>query len=101
MSIFARLLNAGAGGGPEQRTLTSSSFVPPPNTDVIDDYVGVRRSMSDMTVFACVRLLADTVASLPWKAYKRDKYNVPVEVKPTRRSCAPPGRGSTCSSTSG
>lgn len=82
MSIFARFL-ADSGGAPEQRTLTTSSFVPAPGTDIIDDYVGVRRSMSDMTVFACVRLLADTVATLPWKAYRRDKNNVPVEVKPT------------------
>ena len=35
-----------------------------------------------MTVYACVRLLADTIASLPWKAYRRDADNVPVEVKP-------------------
>lgn len=81
MSIFARFL--ADGGMPEQRTLTSSSFIPPPGTDIVDDYVGVRRSLSDMTVFACVRLLADTVATLPWKAYRRDKNNVPVEVKPT------------------
>jgi len=66
----------------ERRDITSSSFVPPPQVGVIDDYVGVHRSMANMTVLACVRLLADTIAALPWKAYRRDENNIPVEVKP-------------------
>lgn len=81
MSILARLAGGGR-GGMEQRTLMSSSFVPPPNIGVIDDFVGVHRAMANMTVFACVRLLADTIASLPWKVYRRDQNGMPKEVKP-------------------
>jgi phage portal protein BeeE len=79
MSLLGRFLQPGA---MERRTLTSSSFVPPPAVGVIDDFVGVHRAMANMTVFACVRLLADTIASLPWKAYRRDGQGVPKEVKP-------------------
>jgi HK97 family phage portal protein len=81
MSILARLLPRN--GQVEQRDLTSSSFVPPPQVGVIDDYVGVHRAMANLTVLACVRLLADTIASMPWKAYKTDaKTGIPVEVTP-------------------
>lgn len=66
----------------ERRTLESSAFVPPPQVGVIDDYVGVHRAMSSMTVMACVRLLSDTIASLPWKAYRKGKDGIPVEVDP-------------------
>jgi HK97 family phage portal protein len=79
MSLFARLLPS---GGPERRTLSSSSFVPPPAAGVIDDYVGTHRAMANLTVMACVRILADTIASLPWKAYRRDENGIPVEVTP-------------------
>lgn len=81
MSVLARLLTPRA-GEVEQRTLTSSAFVPPPAVGVIDDYVGVHRAMSVMTVYACVRLLADTIASLPWKVYTRDAKGLPQEVRP-------------------
>ena len=81
MSVLARLMSPRA-GAMEQRTLTSSSFVPPPAVGVLDDYVGVHRAMSVMTVYACVRLLADTIASLPWKVYTRDAKGVPKEVRP-------------------
>jgi HK97 family phage portal protein len=80
MSALARLLTRG--GQVERRDLTSSSFVPPPQVGVIDDYVGVHRAMANLTVLACVRLLADTIATLPWKAYKRGPNGIPVEVKP-------------------
>jgi HK97 family phage portal protein len=79
MSILGRLL---PGGGLEHRDIMSSAFVPPPQVGVIDDFVGVHRAMANMTVYACVRLLADTIASLPWKAYRRDKNGVPVELSP-------------------
>jgi HK97 family phage portal protein len=36
--------------------------------------------MANMTVFACVRLLADTIAALPWKAYRRDSNGTPKEL---------------------
>jgi HK97 family phage portal protein len=80
VSILARLANRG--GGMEKRDLMSSAFVPPPQVGVIDDYLGVHRAMACMTVLACVRVLADTIASLPWKAYRRDAKGVPKEVKP-------------------
>lgn len=83
MSILARVRTRVAEtDGAEQRTLMTSSFVPPPSVGVIDDFVGVHRAMSCMTVLACVRVLADTIASLPWKAYRRDAKGVPKEVNP-------------------
>lgn len=89
MSVLTNLFRGGRVGGrpggpawPEQRTLTTSAFVPPPSVGVIDDFVGVHRAMACMTVLACVRVLSDTIASLPWKAYRRDAKGVPKEVKP-------------------
>jgi HK97 family phage portal protein len=74
-------------GGRERRYLDGgigrgASFVPSPGTEIGFDYVGDYRSMASSTVFACVRLLADTVASLPWKVYRRDSYGIPVELDP-------------------
>jgi HK97 family phage portal protein len=82
VSILARFAPARAGGGMERRDLMTSAFVPPPQVGVIDDYLGVHRAMACMTVLACVRVLSDTIASLPWKAYKRDAKGVPKEIKP-------------------
>lgn len=89
MSIVSRFLNQQSrpDATVERRSLTGalgagSSFIPPPSVGVIDDFVGVHRAMSNMTVFACVRLLADTIASLPWKAYRRDSKGVPKPVNP-------------------
>jgi HK97 family phage portal protein len=83
VSILARLARPRpTAGDVEQRALMSSAFVPPPQVGVIDDFVGVHRAMANMTVYACTRLLADTIASLPWKAYRRDKNGVPVALDP-------------------
>ena len=81
MSILGRLLGRGGAepGALEQRTLYDSAFVPPPG-GIGDDYVGTHRAMAKLTVFACVRLLADTIATLPWKAYRRDSNGVPKEL---------------------
>lgn len=81
MSILARLMTRDA-GQLEQRAVLASAFVPPPQIGVIDDFVGVHRAMANMTVYGCVRLLADTIASLPWKAYRRDAKGIPVELDP-------------------
>ena len=80
MSIFSRLLPRGNAPGMEQRTLQTSFFVPPPAAGVGEDYVGAHRAMANLTVFACVRLLADTIATLPWKAYRRDSNGIPKEL---------------------
>lgn len=80
MSILGRLLPRAGGQSLEQRTLQTSFFVPPPGTAVAEDYVGAHRAMANLTVFACVRLLADTIATLPWKAYRRDSNGVPKEL---------------------
>src|SRR4051812_30949203 len=82
MSILGRLAARGGTSAPERRTLTQSSFVPPPASGVLDDYTGTHRAMANLTVMACVRLLADTIAALPWKAYRRDSNGTPVEVTP-------------------
>ncbi len=67
----------------EERALYNSAFVPPPGTGgVVDDFVGVSKAMSSMAVYGCVRLLADTIAGLPWKVYRSDKRGVQVEVDP-------------------
>jgi len=83
VSLINRLINRGGGGEtPERRTLMSSSFVPPPSLGVTDSFVGVGNAMSNMAVYGCVRLLADTIAGLPWKVYRRDGSGIPVEVNP-------------------
>ncbi|MCV7174926.1 phage portal protein [Mycolicibacterium sphagni] len=66
----------------EKRTLVSSNFIPPPGLGVTDSFVGVREAMSSMTVYGCVRLLCDTIAALPWKAYRRNGKGLPVELNP-------------------
>lgn len=92
MSIFGRLVRPQA-GGVEHRNLMSSAFIPPPSVGVIDDFVGVHRAMAHMTVLGCVRLLADTIASLPWKAYRRDSAGVPKEVSPQPKIITQPFPG--------
>lgn len=80
MSILGRLLPRSGGHQPEARLLQTSALIPPPGTDIVGDYVGSSRAMSNLTVFACVRLLADTISSLPWKAYRRDSDGIPREL---------------------
>ena len=77
MSILSRLLPRAGSQSIEERTLQTSFFAPPPSTSIAEDYVGAHRAMANLTVFACVRLLADTIATLPWKAYRRDANGVP------------------------
>jgi HK97 family phage portal protein len=86
MSFLGRLLperEAAASEAPERRYLTGSAFVPPPQSGVLGDVVGEFRAMSHMAVFACVRLLADTIAAMPWYVYRRDANNLPKRVYPT------------------
>src|SRR5882757_7525903 len=82
MSFLGRFVARGGAGALEQRVLTSSAFVPPPSVGILDDYVGIHRAMSNLTVMACVRILSDTIAALPWKAYRRDANGIPVELNP-------------------
>lgn len=68
MSLLSWLL----GGGDEVRALTESSV--PPNWAAPSESgisVSERSALQHLTVYACVRLLADAVASLPWDAYRR------------------------------
>src|SRR5579875_795424 len=93
MSLFAPLLR-GRGAPPaapvgppvgmsEERVITSSNFVPPANEMFSPyDMVGHHHAMSNLTVFACVRILADTIASCPWHAYRRDADGMPKRIKP-------------------
>src|ERR1700685_636657 len=85
MSLLGRLIpqNRAETGAPEQRILLESNFVPPPYEGYLGDLVGEHRAMSHMAVFACVRLLADTVATMPWYASRRDKNNLPQRIYPT------------------
>jgi len=86
VSLFSRLLpqrqekrylDGGIGRG--------ASFIPSPGTEVGFDYAGDYKSMANLTVNACVRLLADTIASLPWKVYRKVPSGVPVEITPQPR----------------
>lgn len=82
MSILGRLLPR-HDGQTEFRTLHNSAVIPPPGMADSIEYVGVGgtdAAMRNMTVFACVRLLADTIAALPWKAYRRDSHGLPREL---------------------
>lgn len=80
MSILGRLLRTDHGA--EMRTLQSSYAVPPaPGREPYAfDYMGEDQALRNLTVFACVRLLSDTIASLPWKAYRRDSHGIPKEL---------------------
>lgn len=84
MSLFSGLLRR---GGSEQRYLDGgigrgASFIPAPGTEIAADYVGEYRAMSNLTVYSCVRLLADTIASLPWRVYRKNESGTPVELDP-------------------
>lgn len=69
---------------PEQRMLTQSAFVPPWDGGIGTDIVGEMRAMQSMALFACVRLLADVIASMPWYVFKRTgKTNVAQRIYPT------------------
>lgn len=83
MSIFGRLLPRHSSGGTEKRLLYNSAAVPPPGMDMmsVDGVVSTNRAMQSLVVFACVRLLADTIAALPWRAYRRDADGIPQPVR--------------------
>lgn len=83
MSFLSRLLpQEQRSVDPEKRMLVNSSFVAPPFEGIGSDLVGEMRAMQSSTVFACVRLLSDVIASMPWYVYKRDKNNVPRRIYP-------------------
>ena len=66
MSILRRLV--------EKRVLTDSSFAPHPSqTGFVHagEPVNESSALSLVAYYAAVRLLADTIASLPWDAYRR------------------------------
>ena len=86
MSLINRLLpnnHRAQEPAEEHRTLSSSAFIPLPSDTYNGDLVGTHKAMSHMAVFACVRLLADTIASLPMYVYRRDADNMPQRVFPT------------------
>lgn len=71
----------------EQRDLTSSDAIPS-NSDGFGvdagEYVSDRSALSVVTVFACVRLLADNIASLPMDAFrKQGDLRVSLEPQPS------------------
>lgn len=104
MSIARRLMGGGAArhAPVEQRFISSSSAIPGP-TDWLMDGGGVgmasglgdRMAMRNMTVYGCVRLLADTIATLPWAVVREDANGFPVKVRPTPAVIASPMPGLT------
>lgn len=69
-----------------------SAFAPAGYDGLYPDTFGELRAMQSMAVFACVRILADTIAAMPWYVCKRDKNNIPQRMYPTpaviRQPCA-------------
>lgn len=80
-------------GQPEKRALgLPSAFAPGGYSGMYADTYGEKTAMQSMAVFACVRILADTIASMPWYVCKRDKDNISHRLYPTptviRKPCA-------------
>lgn len=93
MSVFAKLLPQQRAQQPEQRMLgLPSAFAPGGYDGMYPDTFGEMRAMQSMAVWACVRVLADTIASMPWYVCKRDKENISRRIYPTptviRQPCA-------------
>lgn len=95
MSLFNKILPERRSG--EQRTLTTAlghggSFAPGGYDGMFPDTFGELRAMQSMAVWACVRILADTIAAMPWYVCKRDKDNISHRIYPTpsviRQPCA-------------
>lgn len=93
MSLFSRLFDR---GDREDRTITSSPFVPTPAEDMVlggwggmgtgtnlASAVAPGAAMSVSAFYACVTLLADTVSSLPGAAYRKvDTASIPITPVP-------------------
>ena len=94
MSLLARAL--------ERRLFTSQVFsgdprIPSPLTDLgahAGEVVSDATALNLVAFYACVRLLADTIASLPWSAYRKDG-GFSVEVDPQPRLVVNPHPGET------
>lgn len=84
MGIWSRLTGREAKDN-EQRILTDSAAIPK-NSDGYGSEAGVfvneRTALQSATVLACVQLLADSIASLPLDAYRKQD-GIRVEVSPT------------------
>lgn len=69
-----------------------SAFAPGGYDGMYPDTFGELRAMQSMAVWACVRILADTIAAMPWYVCKTDKDNISHRVYPTppvvRKPCA-------------
>jgi len=91
--MFGRLLPQREQRSGEKRMLgVPSAFAPGGYDGMYPDIFGEMRAMQSMAVFACVRILADTVAAMPWYVCKRDKNNIAQRIFPTpaviRKPCA-------------
>lgn len=81
MSLFTRIFS----GPKEERTLSRISGIPSPAEDwaMHGERAGSNSAMALGAFYACVTLLADTVASLSVDAYrKKDNVRVPVSPAP-------------------
>lgn len=74
----------------EQRFISSADFVPAPGDfwfpgadagHTLAGPYGDREALRNMTVYGCVRILADIISTLPMKVYRDDENGFPVEVK--------------------
>lgn len=89
MSIARRLMQRQAApAGAEQRYLGSTAAIPGPTEWAAGEMafsgpVGDGQAARNMTVFGCVRLLADTIATVPWSVHREDAMGFPVPVRPT------------------
>jgi HK97 family phage portal protein len=80
MGFFSRFLRA----SPDQRALTGSAAIPKNSEGYGSEsgvFVSEQTALQAVTVYACVKLLADNIASLPMDAYRKVD-GLSVEVSP-------------------
>jgi HK97 family phage portal protein len=81
MSFLSRIIT-----GSERRVFSSSNAIPK-NSDGYGGFdtgeiVSERTALQLAAVYACVRLLADSVASLPMDAYRKKRGGIRLEIDP-------------------
>jgi HK97 family phage portal protein len=83
VSLLAKLLPQQRSAASEKRELSRSSFVVPSLGGLYPDTVGELQAMQSMALFACVRLLSDVIASMPWYVCRLDSNNIAKRIPTT------------------
>jgi HK97 family phage portal protein len=103
VSLARRLVN------PPERRATSAgrgviesgnAAIPPPYDWLVNEHlvapVNDIQAMRCMTVYACIRILADIIASLPWYVYRDSPEGFPVRLNPQPKIVTKPCPDLTC-----